>query len=85
MDVVPAIQAFLPTQDWNGRQVALFCTMGGMGDRKELRTMRELIPGAHVAGELWLDAATFKDQATLDARVRTWVEQICGRVPTTDG
>lgn len=76
MNAVPAIQALLSTQSWEARAIALFCTMGGMGDKKAFRTMRNLTPGAHVVGELGLDGTAFKDESALDARVATWASRM---------
>ena len=76
MNAVPAIQAFLPMQDWSSRQVALFCTMGGMGDKRAFATMRHLLAGAHVVGELAFDGPALKDDEAVDARVTGWVEEV---------
>jgi len=81
MNAVPAIQAFLPTQGWDGRPIALFCTMGGMGDKRAFRTMRDLAAGARVVGELALDAPTLKDAEAVDSRVKGWVEEVCAEIP----
>jgi flavodoxin len=76
MNAVPAIQAFLATQEWNSRQVALFCTMGGMGDKRAFATMRQLVMGARVIGELAFDGPALKDDVAVDARVTGWVEEV---------
>lgn len=73
MNAVPAIQAFLPTQEWSSRQVALFCTMGGMGDKRAFATMRRLVMGARVIGELAFDGQGLKDDGAVDSRVSAWV------------
>jgi len=81
MNAVPAIQAFLPTQEWNSRHVALFCTMGGMGDKRAFATMRQLLLGAHVVGELAFDGPALKDAGAVDARVSGWIADVCAQIP----
>jgi len=76
MNAVPAIQSFLATQEWMSRNVALFCTMGGMGDKKAFHTMRSLAPGARIIGELGLDSQAFKDEEALQERVTSWIEKV---------
>ena len=81
MNAVPAIQAFLPTQAWGSRQVALFCTMGGMGDKRAFATMRQLLPGARVLGELAFDGPALKDDEAVDTRVSAWVADVRAQTP----
>jgi len=76
MNAAPPVQSFLASQDWNGRAVALFCTMGGMGDKRTFATMRQLMQGARVVGELGLNGSDFKDSAALDAKVAAWVKSV---------
>jgi len=83
MNAVPAIQSFLATQAWRSKQVALFCTMGGMGDRKTFRTMRELMPGARVPGEIAFDTAGLKNPEEIEARVNVWVAEVLAEAGTS--
>ncbi len=76
MNAIPALQVFLPAQRWDSKKVALFCTMGGMGDKKAFGTMHELMPGAHVVGELGLDAPTLKDDEAVGARLASWIDEV---------
>ena len=76
MNAVPAMHVFLSTQRWISKQVALFCTMGGMGDKRAFATMRRLLGGARVIGELALDAPTLKDEEKAASRVSAWIAEV---------
>jgi len=76
MNATPPVQSFLAAQDWTGRSVALFCTMGGMGDRRTFATMRQLLRNANVVGELGLNGSDVKNSAALDAKVAAWVKTL---------
>ena len=82
MNAAPPVQSFLAAQDWSGRSVALFCTMGGMGDQRAFATMRRLLAEANVLGELGLNASNLKDTDALDKKVIGWVESIQAQVST---
>ena len=85
MNAVPAMQAFLPTVDWAGKRVALFCTMGGMGDKRTFATMRDLLGPARVAGELGLSGRDLKDKSSADARITDWVKRMMDADVAADG
>jgi len=76
MNAVPAIHVFLSAHQWDSKQVALFCTMGGVGDKRAFATMRRLLVGARVIGELALDAPTLKDDGKVDSRVSAWIADV---------
>ena len=76
MNVVPAMHVFLSTQRWTSKQVALFCTMGGMGDKRAFAAMRRLLAGARVIGELALDGPALKDDEAVDSRVSAWIVDV---------
>jgi len=76
MNAVPAMQVFLSAQQWDSKRVALFCTMGGIGDKRAFATMRRLLAGARVIGELPLDAPALKDDDTVDSRVSAWIADV---------
>ena len=76
MNAVPAMHVFLSTQRWISKQVALFCTMGGMGDKRAFATMRRLLAGARVIGELALDAPALKNEEKVASRVSAWIADV---------
>ena len=72
-NVVSAVRSYLSSVDLKGKRVGLFCTMSSSGDRKTLDSMRELVSGATILGELAVKQADIADPEALRQRISDWI------------
>lgn len=72
-NLAPAVRTYLKKYSLQGKNVALFCTMGGSGGKKLFSSMRELLPGAEVKAELAVKEIELKDEKALKEKIKTWV------------
>lgn len=68
----PAVRTFLESQDLRGKKVALFCTMSGGGEEATFATMKALLSGAEVVGQLAL-VMKKEVQGQIEEKVNQWV------------
>ena len=81
----PAVQSFLSSVNLNGKPVALFCTMGGMGDARTFDQMKKLLQGARIVGRLSLGQTQLRDEKAMDGQVEAWIHQLQAKTaPETD-
>ena len=83
--LAPAVRSYLEAADIGSRPIALFCTMGGVGDSGAFASMRELVPAAKVVGELAVKERELGDAAAFRARVAAWVNEVSGAVRAMGG
>jgi flavodoxin len=75
-NVAPAVRSYLAAANLKGKPVALFCTMGGTGDKKTFESMRELCQGARLLGELAVPQAELRSPDALAERVSRWAKEM---------
>ncbi len=80
----PAMQVFLSTARLEGKPVGLFCTMGGMGDKRTFANMERSLVGSRVIGRLSLDAPQMKDPQAVTATVNAWLDELKPSFPTPE-
>jgi len=51
-NVIPPIRGLLHRYRFTGKKVGLFCTMGGSGDKRCFKSMREALISSEIIGEL---------------------------------
>jgi len=78
---VPPIQVFLSSADLQGKPVALFCTMGGVGDRRTFAKMEGLLTGSRIVARLSFDQQKAKSPETVAERVKVWTRELLDRLP----
>lgn len=77
----PAIQVLLSSANLQGKVVALFCTMGGVGDKRTFAKMEGLLTGSRTIGRLSFDQQEMKSSETVAQRVTAWTTELRARVP----
>ncbi len=75
-NLAPAIRSYLEAADVGSRPVAFFCTMSGSGETGTFASMRSLVPGANVVGEMAILERELGDSAALRRRVTNWVAEV---------
>jgi flavodoxin len=72
-NLVPAVRSYLASVNPDGKRLGLFCTMASNGDRKTFDSMRSLVPGGMVLGELTVKQAETSNLEALKQRVSGWI------------
>lgn len=75
-NLAPAIRSYLEATDVGSRPIAFFCTMSGSGESGTFASMRSLVPGAKVVGELAIRERELGDPVALRDRVASWVAEV---------
>lgn len=75
-NLAPAIRSYLEAADVTSRPIAFFCTMSGSGETGTFASMRSLVPGANVVGQLAIRERELGDPAALRDRVASWVADV---------
>jgi flavodoxin len=77
----PAIQVFLSSANLQGKPVALFCTMGGMGDKRTFAKMEGLLPGSRLVGRLSFDQQETSSLENVAERIASWATELRSHTP----
>jgi len=76
--MTPAVRTYLTGRSWKGKKTALFCTMGGSGQRRTLEGMAVLVSGARVVGQEAFSRVDRNPEGNL-ARLKEWLSKLdCG-------
>lgn len=73
-NLVPAVRSYLSENKIKGKKIALFCTMGSSGEDKTFKSMKELIEGCEIVGELAVKDKEAKEGA--EEKVKEWLAGI---------
>jgi flavodoxin len=76
----PAVQVFLSSADLQGKSVALFCTMGGMGDKRTFAKMEGLLTGSRIIARLSFDQQETSSLENVAERVKVWTRELLDRL-----
>ncbi|MFH1722548.1 MAG: flavodoxin [Candidatus Altiarchaeota archaeon] len=75
-NLAPAIRSYLDKNKIKDKKLALFCTMGGTGDKQLFSSIKELIPENQILGELSIKESDLKDKEKIKEKIAQWVESI---------
>jgi len=73
--IAPAIRKFIVTNDFRGKSVGLFVTLGGNKLEKSLKNMKEAIAAKGIVGEYGF-TKPMENQEKIDDQIETWCRQI---------
>ncbi|MFH1783314.1 MAG: flavodoxin [bacterium] len=74
-NMVPAVRGYLVEYPLKGKKVALFCTMGGSGDRCLFNSIKEMTPECDFIGEFSIREVELKDKAKAKTKIKDWVDK----------
>jgi flavodoxin len=75
-NLVPAIRSFLNDYKIDSKKLALFCTMGGSGNKKLFSQIKSLTTNCNFIGEVAIKEQELKDKDSLNKKILDWVKTV---------